>query len=110
VRAQDDEYAALTPDAEAWEWYESYGRFRAVLLRHLAGAAEQGRRRREDGRDRGLMLPPEDVHTDVKQQQQEEVPDEAAMAQIRRLRVLVIGCGACFSCAVYVLVVSLVWR
>jgi hypothetical protein len=97
--AQDDEYAALTPDAEAWEWYESYGRFRAVLLRHLAGAAER-RRRREDGRE---MLPPEDVHTDVKQQQQEEVPDEAAMAQIRRLRVLVIGCGACFSCAVYVL-------
>jgi hypothetical protein len=57
--------------------YESYARFRGVLLRHLAGAVDAGR-----GREPQASL------------------DDATMAQIRRLRVLIIGCGACVrACA-----------
>ncbi|ELR25035.1 methyltransferase [Acanthamoeba castellanii str. Neff] len=68
--SQDDEYAELTPDTEPWEWYESYARFREVLLCHLAGAVDAGR-----GQEPQVSL------------------DDATMAQIRRLRVLIIGCG-----------------
>lgn len=50
--------------------YESYPRFRGVLLRHLASAV--------------LGAAPVDDAT---------MESESTMARIRRLRVLIIGCG-----------------